>query len=211
MFRCYSGTEITLEMIRQAVSIDKQVYSSDFQGIYEACIKWWEKNPYIYVMVEDCDAKKIVGYINAIPLSDTYYNNIRNGDIVDTKLPLEEIKVYHNNERYKLYFSSIAIHPDYQNTTVFKTLLNGFKQHVSHLQSKGIFFSNVIADVVSDMGGKLCKHFGLKYVQDSKHNSKIYEGKLNDYRERYKRIGESENFKKHYEGKSLGEVIEIDC
>ena len=35
--------------------------------------------------------------------------------------------------------------------------------------------------------------------------------KIEDYRERYKRIGESENFKKHYEGKSLGEVIEIDC
>lgn len=30
------------------------------------------------------------------------------------------------------------------------------------------------------------------------------------YSERYKRIGESEWFKKHYEDKSLGETIEIE-
>ena len=39
----------------------------------------------------------------------------------------------------------------------------------------------------------------------------IMERSFEDYRERYKRIGESENFKKHYEGKSLGEIIEFDC
>lgn len=31
---------------------------------------------------------------------------------------------------------------------------------------------------------------------------------MENYRERYKRIGESEWFKEHYEGKSLGEVID---
>ena len=30
------------------------------------------------------------------------------------------------------------------------------------------------------------------------------------YRERYKRIGESEWFNEHYENKSLGETIEIE-
>lgn len=30
-----------------------------------------------------------------------------------------------------------------------------------------------------------------------------------DYKERYKRIGESEWFKEHYDHKSLGEVIEV--
>jgi len=30
-----------------------------------------------------------------------------------------------------------------------------------------------------------------------------------DYKERYKRIGESEWFNKHYKGKSLGDTIKI--
>lgn len=34
-------------------------------------------------------------------------------------------------------------------------------------------------------------------------------GVIMDYRERYKRIGESEWFKKHYEDKSLGDTEEI--
>ena len=39
----------------------------------------------------------------------------------------------------------------------------------------------------------------------------IFTGMSNKkYRERYKRIGESEWFKEHYENKSLGETIEIE-
>ena len=32
-----------------------------------------EKNKYIYVMLEDIKTKKIIGYINAMPINNTLY------------------------------------------------------------------------------------------------------------------------------------------
>ena len=165
-------------MIYQAVCIDSQVFSDEFKGVYETCIGWWKKNPSIYVMIEDSITHRFVGYINAMPLSDKYYNIIRSGLTIDNEIPPEEIETYDFPDTYKLYFSSIAIHPDYRNTGAFKSLFDGFIIHLLHLYDREIYFSSIVADAVTDTGEKLCKYIGLKPVLDSNHGSKIYEGKL---------------------------------
>ena len=169
-FNCYIGRKVTPEMIYQAVGIDRCVYSSEFQGIYETCIKWWKKNPAIYVMIEDCSTNKIVGYINAMPLRNEYYHRIRSGETIDTDIPDGEIETYD--------FSSIAIHPDYHNTSAFKALFDGFIIHILQLYEREIYFSSIVADAVSASGEKLCNYIGLKHILDSNHGSKIYEGAL---------------------------------
>lgn len=177
-FNCYIGRKVTPEMIHQAIGIDQCVYSNEFQGIYDTCIKWWEKNPAIYVMIEDCSTKKIVGYINAMPLRNEYYHRIRSGETIDTDIPDEEIETYDFPDTYKLYFSSIAIHPDYHNTSAFKALFDGFIIHILQLYEREIYFSSIVADAVSASGEKLCNYIGLKHIIDSNHGSKIYEGAL---------------------------------
>lgn len=177
-FKCYIGTKVTPEMIYQAVGIDSRVYSSEYQGVYDTCINWWKKNPAIYVMIEDCQTKRIVGYINAMPLSNAYYHRIRSGETIDTDIPSEEIETYDFPDTYKLYFSSIAIHPDYHNTSAFKALFDGFMIHILQLYEREIYFSSIVADAVSEVGEKLCKYIGLNHILNSNHGSKIYEGAL---------------------------------
>lgn len=179
-FNCYIGRKVTAEMIQQAVDIDNCVYSNGFQGVYETCVKWWGKNPLIYIMLEDKETHNIVGYINVMPISDTCYHKIRNGEIIDTDICLEDIETYDFRGTYNLYFSSIAIHPDYHNTNAFKNLVDGFITHIQQLSKRGINFSSIIVDAVSDAGEKLCEHIRLNYILTSNHNSKIYEGNLCD-------------------------------
>lgn len=177
-FNCYVGQCVTPEMIYQAVGIDGCVYTDEFQGVYDTCINWWKRNPAVYVMIEDTETKRIVGYINAMPLTEEYYNFIRCGDTIDTDIPCDMIETYDFPDTYKLYFSSIAIHPDYHNTSAFKALLDGFMIHILQLYEREIYFSSIVADAVSDVGEKLCKYMGLKFLKESNHNSKIYEGVL---------------------------------
>lgn len=177
-FNCYIGRKVTPEMIYQAVGVDNKVYSSEFQGIYETCLNWWNKNPDIYVMIEDCSTNKIVGYINAMPLSNEYYHRIRSGETIDTELPFEEIETYDFPDTYKLYFSSIAIQPEYHNTSAFKALFDAFMIHMLQLYDREIYFSSILADAVSVSGEKLCNYLGLNHIIDSNHGSKIYEGAL---------------------------------
>lgn len=177
-FNCYIGRTVTPDMIYQAVGVDNCVYSSEFQGVYDTCLNWWKRNPDIYMMIEECTTKKIVGYINAMPLSNEYYHRIRSGETIDIDLPYEEIETYDFPDTYKLYFSSIAIHPDYHNTCAFKALLDGFMIHVLQLYEREIYFSSILADAVSITGEKLCNYMGLKHIGNSNHGSKIYEGAL---------------------------------
>lgn len=177
-FNCYIGRNVTPEMIYQAVGIDGCVYSNEYQGVYETCINWWKKNPAIYVMIEDSQTKRIVGYINAMPLSNAYYQRIRSGETIDTDIPSEEIETYDFPDTYQLYFSSIAIHPDYHNTNAFKALFDGFIIHILGLYEREIYFSSIVADAVSAIGEKLCKYIGLSHITNSNHGSKIYEGML---------------------------------
>lgn len=177
-FNCYIGRKVTPDMIYQAVGIDHCVYSNEFQGVYETCINWSNKNPDIYVMIEDCITKKIVGYINAMPLSNEYYHRIRSGETIDIDIPCEEIETYDFPDTYKLYFSSIAILPEYHNTSAFKALLDGFLIHVLRLYEREIYFSSILADAVTPTGEKLCNYMGLRHIVDSYHDSKIFEGAL---------------------------------
>lgn len=175
MFNYHINNSVTPEMIYQAVNIDAVVYQKEFHSSYDKCLKWWKKNPNIYVMVQDDNTKKIVGYINVMPLTDLYYNKIKNGEIIDTNIPIEEIQTYKPNGKYNVYFSSIAILPEYQNTNAFKTLLKGLCNNINQLKQQKISFSNVIADTVSEIGEKFCKKMNFKFVTNTNHNSKIYE------------------------------------
>lgn len=177
-FNCYVGQNVTPGMIYQAVGIDSHVYADEFQGVYETCINWWKKNPAIYIMLEDVETKRIVGYINAMPLTDEYYQFIRSGATIDTDIPCEMIETYDFPDTYKLYFSSIAIDPEYHNTSAFKALFDGFMIHIMQLYEREIYFSSIVADAVSPIGEKLCKYIGLQYLEASNHGSKIYEGSL---------------------------------
>lgn len=177
-FVCHIGRKVSATMIYQAIKIDEAVYGIEFQGIYEMCIKWWKRNPDIYVMIEDADTHTIVGYINAMPLEDEFYERIRSGEVIDTTIPTDAICTYDFPDIYKLYFSSIAIHPDYHNTSAFKCLYDAFLLHMLKLYDREIYFSMIEADAVSTVGKKMCKWIGLSKLYGSKHGSDIYEGQL---------------------------------
>lgn len=177
-FNIYIGRRVTPEMIYQAVGIDQCVYNEEYQGIFETCVGWWKRNPAIYVMIEDNKTSQIVGYINAMPLSNEYYHRIRSGETIDVDIPEQEIETYDFPDTYKLYISSVAIHPDYHNTSAFKTLYDAFVVHLLNLYDREIYFSSMVADAVTPIGEKMCKYIGLTHTTDSNHGSKIFEGGL---------------------------------
>lgn len=173
-FACHIGKSVSLEMVNQAIEIDKAVYKEHYQGISDMCKMWWHKNPEIYVMIEDKSIFKIIGYINAMPLTDECYDTIISGNTVDVTLSVDNINSYDFPDIYKLYFASIAIHPDYHNTSAFKLLYDSFITHMLRLADREIYFSEVAADAVTETGTKMCQYLGMSKLLDSNHESTIY-------------------------------------
>lgn len=173
-YACYRGNQITEEMIVQAIEIDKIVYQSCYQGRLEQCLEWRKRNSEIYTMIQDVSRQKIIGYINAMPLEKEYYNLLKSGERIDVDTPAEFIQDYDMPDTHCLYFSSIAISPEYQNTGAFKILYDAFLEGIIELSNREIYFSELLADAVTNSGEKVCKYVGMQVSKGSSHESKIY-------------------------------------
>ena len=170
-----SGRQITNEDIREAVMLDTLVYEDIYRVNTEQCEEWFEANPNIYIMAKDDSTGKIIAYVNVSPVTDECYDRIKRGDFIDTGITADMILSYDMPFPYSVYFSSIVIHPDYQNTEVFMRLFNSIVRLFISLGTHDVFVHRMLADAVTGNGIKFCKLFGMNKVKNSDHNSTLYE------------------------------------
>ena len=169
------GRNVTVDDIAEAVSLDKLVYDEEYYVTIRQCLDWYNKNDQIYTMIKESDTNRTIAYVNASPVTSEYYNKIRGGEFIDTYLPPDAIVGYDFPDLYNLYFSSIVVHPDCQNTAVFLALFNAITQKFLELGRQGILIKSIVADAVSKKGEKFCRLFGMEKVKNSTHDSEIFE------------------------------------
>lgn len=174
-FSIITGKQITLEDIKQAVYLDTVVYDNIYHVDTAQCESWFAVNPDIYVMAKDLTTNRVVAYINISPVTDECYEKIKNGDFIDTGISSDMILSYDMPFPYSVYFSSIVIHPDYQNTEVFMEIFNAVIDKFLVLGEREVFIRRMLADAVTKHGEKFCKLFGMSKVKDSSHDSFLYE------------------------------------
>ncbi len=173
-----SGKEVTNSDIEQAVKLDELIYDNVYQVDSTLCEEWVKVNPDIYVMAKDKATNKVIAYVNISPITDECYDRLKNGDFIDSKITPDMILSYDMPFPYSVYFSSIVIHPDYQNTEVFMELFNAIIDKFIYLGHHEVYIRRMIADAVTKNGEKFCKLFNMTKVKGSDHNSTLYEVSL---------------------------------
>ena len=170
-----TGREVTAEDIAKAAYLDRLVYDDIYLVTVEQCEEWIAVNPDIYVLAKDITTDKYIAYANLMPVTDECYERLKNGDFIDTGITPDMILSYDMPCPYNLYFSSIVIHPDYQNTEVFMEIFNAIVDKFITLGEHEVFIHRMIADAVTKNGEKFCKLFGMSKVKGSTHDSSLYE------------------------------------
>lgn len=170
-----SGKQVTKEDINQALDLDRLVYEDIYQVDSSICEEWFKVNPDIYVMAKDIKTNTVIAYVNLSPVTDECYERIKNGDFIDTGITADMILSYDMPFPYSLYFSSIVIHPEYQNSEVFMEIFNAIIDKFIYLGEHEVFIKRMIADAVTKNGEKFCKLFGMKKLKGSDHDSSLYE------------------------------------
>jgi len=169
------GPEVTPADINQAIKLDMLVYDDEYIVTLHQCLEWIKKNNRIYTMIRDDETDRIIAYVNISPVTVEFYTKIAGGNFIDAMLPAEAIVDYEYADLYDLYFSSIVVHPKYQNTAVFSIMFEAIVQKFLKLGEEGMLVRRMVADVVSERGGKFCEMFGMTKHSDSSHESEIYE------------------------------------
>lgn len=169
------NTTITFSDIEDAVKLDHIVFSGMEHVDPDECWKWFNLNPDIYIFIKDTETDKVVAYTNTAPITEECYEKIRSGEFLTTNITDDMILSFDMPYPYSLYFFSIVIHPNHQNTELFFMLVNELVDKFIKLSKRDVFIKRMIADAVTPNGEKFCKLFGMKKITDSSHNSKLFE------------------------------------
>lgn len=170
-----TGHQITRDDIREAVLLDTLVYDEIYHVDTTQCEEWFAVNPDIYVMAKDSQTGKVIAYVNLSPVTDECYERIKNGDFIDTGITADMLLSYDMPFPYSVYFSSIVIHPEYQNTEVFMQLFNAIVSKFIYMGNHEVYIRRIIADAVTKNGEKFCRLFGMNKIKSSDHQSALYE------------------------------------
>lgn len=170
-----TGKQVTAKDIAEAAYLDTLVYDDIYLVTVEQCEEWIAVNPDIYVMAKDTSTGRFIAYANLTPVTDECYEKIKKGDFIDTGITADMVLSYDMPCPYNLYFSSIVIHPDYQNSEVFMEIFNAIVDKFISLGEHEVFIRRMIADAVTKNGEKFCKLFGMTKIKSSNHDSSLYE------------------------------------
>ena len=140
-----------------------------------SCIKYFEVNPEIYLMMKDTVTGKIVANIDIAPITEECYEKLLSGHFIDKDITSDMVLSYDMPCIYNLYFSSIVIDKRYRGTDLFLRMFNAVVEHFISLGEREVYAKRMLADAVTEEGEKFCKLFGMHKVRESDHRSKLYE------------------------------------
>jgi len=140
----------------------------------------WEHychNRETFICVRDLETGNIVAHACMIPISDELSQQIINGSVIDSQISVDDILKYDQPCACKLHISVIAISDEYRDKSILLLIFKAFRKKVVELAKRGIIFTGVSADCVTQAGAMLCeKLLNMKFIKHTPHGSKIYWG-----------------------------------
>lgn len=177
-YQVINPVEITEKDIEEAIDLDKVGYGGveNYIGVRDTCIDWANANPFIYFMIRDKKENKIVGYVNAMPVTNELYKKLAQDEIDDINISPNDILSYNMPGNLNLYFASIVVTPKTEDgQKILGLLFSSIQDFFIKLSENNIIVKKMLAKEVSGKGKRLCKLFGM--VQ-SDNNESIYEVSL---------------------------------
>jgi|GEM_PF-2615226 len=171
--------EITEEDLQDIYEIETLVFSEDIAGDANATKISFEYNPLTIVGARDSRTGKIVAFINTYPITESFYEKILSGNFDDTKITTEDIMQYNQPGFYKMYISSLCIHPKYNRTAAFGVVYKALAEMIASLaKDKDVYISEMVADCATRKGAIICENIGMKKCVGTSHGTTVYKLKL---------------------------------
>lgn len=170
-----------------STEIDDKVYGnlphySEVEIPRGLSVEWIKINPDIYTFLVDRRTGNPAGYINAMPVDDAAYEEIRIGKKPDNRVQADDILPYLGPKKIKMYLMSIAIAEEHRHwgegilQSASVQLLTGFLDKLTrYAKERGICVTHFIATAWTPEGRRLCQHFGMTQVGKDSFGDAIFE------------------------------------
>jgi hypothetical protein len=185
--RTIRDSDAYIQIFKNTNAIDDEVFGSlthyrDAEPSDSLVLEWLRINPDIYTFLIHRESPQTVGYLNAIPVSDSLYERIRRGQVSDTEVSASEVLPFFGAQRIRIYVMSIAIKQKYRRfgeglfQQAYIQLLTGFldKLHF-HAKTEGVKATHFLATAWTPEGHHICKFLGMAPVGTDRFADTIYE------------------------------------
>lgn len=173
-YHILTGRQIDRSMIAEAIQLDRISYDDVYQLQVETCFDYFERNPDIYLMAVNDQDGSIIGYVNFSPVRESVFLQMLSGTVIDTVIAGSDVLPYRGGGLYYGYFSSIVVHPAFRRNGVAAQMLLAWSDLVLRLAAeRDVYFREIVADAVSDVGAHLLSELGFTFVRPSLHASRI--------------------------------------
>jgi hypothetical protein len=124
--------------------------------------------------------KNIIGYWHVVPIFDKYFNQILEGNLLDSELTIDKIPLLIPGT-YNFYIVGVALESKYRDGNTIKILMNSMYEAFENLLDQCVYVKNICALAYSDDGLKLCRNMGLKVVREHCNHGTILNGTIKDF------------------------------
>ncbi len=165
--------QATDKLLKEALDLDKQVFSKKDVGNFDVCKKWLsvEKNIYTFLVADN----HCIGYINFARITDDCFNKFYDGKMKDYSLTEHDILPFSKTENNRCHLISVVISKEYHDTNAIIALNKGFLKKLEKMKKNGIIIDDVIIDCVSIDGVKYAlEQLGANFVTNSLHGKVYY-------------------------------------
>lgn len=158
-------------------------------------MKWIRINPDIYTFLVDRKTQEPAGYINAMPITDQAYEQIRQGKLNDNEITATDLLPFQDDQPVKIYLMSIAIAEKHRRwgeglfQTTLLQLLNGFVDKLTYYaKQNSVRVTHLLATSWTKEGYQLCKLLGLQQIGKDQFGDEIWELDLQNLDRQERRI-----------------------
>lgn len=161
-------SEISEYLETQIINLDKESFTdpNDYWEEYKS-FELFKQNKKIELAALCKETNELLGYMLFLILTEEEYNQIRIGNHLESDIEIKDVIAKDSlikNNTYNLYFSIIAIKPKYRQQKLGNILIESANAEIEKYKQKNIFFSKLLAYVVSPGGHAVSRKLGLKEV-----------------------------------------------
>jgi pimeloyl-ACP methyl ester carboxylesterase len=179
-------TKLLEDMRRGARIVDTKCFGKlphyeEIELSWELPFKWLEVNPDIYTFLRDREDLSCKGYLNAMPVSDEKFAEIKAGHNRDNAISAEDVLPFESDQKIKLYLMSVATDPEIQQINagllaegVEKLLYGLFDKLMSYAIENKIIITEIAAVAWTLKGRKLCEMLKMNAINRDEFGNPVY-------------------------------------
>lgn len=170
-----NGNQIKSEQLKECIVLDSLVYGHlpEMIGELNKVSKCLLLNPDFFLAA--LHEGKVVGYLNAMPISYGQYLGLKLGCLSDPDIFTQGPERIDSPGKHRIYVSSLVVHPNYQDGSVFLKLLEEKQVLYERLKRLNISIECELSEVVTEQGRKCAKRLGWSPTGKSRLGFTIYE------------------------------------